>query len=227
MSSTTPSAPDQPDPWLSAQLRALPDPPMPSDVYDAVMAAVRAEQAAPNAAAATAAGEGHAAAATDVPRAPVRRRGWLIGLAAAAATVVGIAVVSNSLSDSPGDYESVVALSSVQPVSTNARYTPENIEQSVVSHLRALETRTASLRPAADAVRRGSFAANDEVMASCLQGVGAAPSNLRMVDLADYQGQPSGILVFNDSGGNLIVVVAPRCAAEDPRVRLRLNAPQQ
>lgn len=229
MSSSTSSAPgpQSQDDWLHDQLRALPDPPMPPAVADGILSALRAERPAPVSPAGTTTEDEPTASVTDIRRPPSRRRALLMGLAAAAAALVAITLVTNSPAGQQNEYDNVVALSAVQPVSTNVRYTTENIEESVVSHLRALETRSAAIRPAADAQRRGSFAANDDVMASCLAGVGAAQGNLRMVDLAEYQGQPSGILVFNDGGGNLIVVVAPRCTAEDPRVRLRLNAPGQ
>ena len=203
------STPDQE--WVQAQLGALPQPAMPADVTERITAALRAEQA-------------NEQTAAEEPTPIHRRRGLLTGLAVAASVALALMLVSVAPWQSPSDsYERVVALSTVQPVSTNTDYTAENIQQAVSAHLNNLTSRAATVPVASESRRRGSFAANDDVMASCLDGLGAVASQVQLVDLADYQGQPSGVVVVSDGDGNLVVVVAPRCGRDDPAVRYRVS----
>lgn len=235
----TPDASPVPSPdegWVRDQLRSLPQPVMPADVAARISAAIQTEQEDPagqvgvNGAggSATTAGTGPVAGSGDTGSSqPVdinRRRGLLTGLAVAASVALALMlIVSTPWQTSPDAYDRVVALTTVRPVSTDTDYTEANIAQAVSENMSNIASRSGDLPTASEAQRRGSFAANDEVMASCLDGLGTAPSDVRLVDLADYQGQPSGIVVFSDGDGNLVVVVAPRCGREDPGVRMRLT----
>lgn len=190
--------------WAREQLRSLPDPVMPADVVARLSAALKAEQ-------------------DGGPVESKSRRGWLTGLAVAASAAMGLMLLAwTPWQTQPDNYERVVALTSVKPVSSATNYTAANIAQAVDANLSSLTARGNELPLASESQRRGSFAANDEVMASCLDGLGTAADDVRLVDLADYQGQPSGIVVFSDDGGNLVVVVAPRCGRDDPGVRMRV-----
>lgn len=206
--------------WVQEQLRALPQPVMPTSVAAQINAAIRAEQELRIDPAALAG----STPASAPPNGFGRRRGILAGLAVAASVALALMLVAWTPWQSPPDaYERVVALSTLQPVSTDTDYTAANIEQAVTSHLSNLTSRANVVPVASESQRRGSFAANDDVMASCLDGLGTAPADVKLVDLAEFQGQPSGIVVFSDGDGNLVVVVAPRCGRDDPGVRLRVT----
>lgn len=231
MTSDTSGVPTPDEVWVQEQLRSLPTPAMPAAVSARLDSALREEMAA--AARATGADLSGAGSVTDPSdsdtqaAAPIdinRRRGVFTGLAVAASVALALMLFAwTPWQAQPDAYERVVALTTVQPVSTETDYTAANIEQAVSTNLSSVLSRGRELPVATESQRRGSFAANDEVMASCLDGLGTAPSQVRLVDLADYQGQPSGIVVFSDGDGNLVVVVAPRCGRDDPGVRVRLN----
>lgn len=231
MTSDTSAVPTPDDEWVQEQLRNLPTPVMPAAVAARIDASLRDEIAA--AARGTASDTVHSEVGGDPngaaipPTQPVdinRRRGMFAGLAVAASVALALMLFAwTPWQNEPDAYERVFALTTVQPVSTATDYTAANIEQAVSTNLSSVLSRTADLPVATESQRRGSFAANDEVMASCLDGLGTAPSQVRLVDLAEYQGQPSGIVVFSDGGGNLVVVVAPRCGRDDPGVRMRLS----
>lgn len=204
--------------WVQDQLRNLPQPVMPADVAARISAAIQAEQHG------QATTDGATEAASVTPIETKRRRGLVTGLAVAASAAMALMLLAwTPWQTSPDAYERVVALTTVQPVSTKTDYTAANIEQTISATLSDLASRSSQPPLATDAQRRGSFTANDEVMASCLDGLGTAPSAVRLVDLAEYQGQPSGIVVFGDGEGNLVVVVAPRCGREDPGVRMQVS----
>jgi hypothetical protein len=216
--STTPTPDEE---WVQEQLRSLPQPVMPAEVAARISAALQAEQQGQ----ASVTGASDASdAATVTPISGNRRRGLMTGLAVAASVAMALMLLAwTPWQTSPDAYDRVVALTTVRPVSTDTDYTAANIEQAVSANLSDFISRKGELPPASDAQRRGSFAANDEVMASCLDGLGTAPADVRLVDLADYQGQPAGIVVFGDDEGNLVVVVAPRCGRDDPGVRMQLS----
>lgn len=221
MTSDSSNVPTPDEGWVTEQLQSLPPPVMPAHIASRISAALREEQRTQAGGAGSA---GQEAAAGENVADSNRRRGLFTGLAVAASAALALMLVSwNPWQSSPDDYERVMALNSVQPVSTDTNYTSANIVQAVGAHLDNVTARTSDLPVATDAERRGSFAANDDVMASCLDGLGTALDDVRLVDLADYQGQPSGIVVYADEGGNLVVVVGPRCGRDDPGVRMRLS----
>ena len=236
MTSDASAVPTPDEAWVQDQLRSLPPVQMPEDVAARINAALQAEVASRTSGSGGSSGSGGIGGSAgssdtgaDAPGSaePIdinRRRGLFTGLAVAASVAMALMLLAwTPWQTQPDAYEQVVALTTVQPVSTDTNYTAANIEQAVSTNLNNVLARGSELPAATESQRRGSFAANDEVMASCLDGLGTAPSQVRLVDLAEYQGQPSGIVVFSDGDGNLVVVVAPRCGREDPGVRMRLT----
>lgn len=218
--------------WVREQLRSLPQLEMPANVAARITEALRTEQAAQLAGNVSAIGASPTGGTshTGEPESGVAvdhnpRRGWWSGLAVAASVAMALMLIAWApWQSAPDAYERVLALNTVRPVSTDTNYTAANIEQAVSANLSSMTARASNVPLASDSQRKGSFAANDEVMASCLAGLGTAASNVRLIDLAEYQGQPSGIVVYGDGEGNLVVVVAPRCGRDDPGVRMRLSS---
>lgn len=202
------------DAWIRAQLASLPDPVMPEGVDARLRQLIRQDAGklssdqAPNPEA-------------DAPRRSTR---WL-SLAAAAAAVVILGVVVTGLLNSDGSTDPVVMAAGVQPVATNTSYTRENIEDEVRTHLAALRSQQRVGQAVSQQVRQNTFTADTQSIDGCLSALNPRTGQVHLLDMADYQGEPSGIVVFRSDDQMQVFVVAPTCNREDPRVRLRLQSP--
>lgn len=207
----TPTSPtnDEEFRWLRQELAQLPDPPMPLEVDAQVRAVIRTA----------------GASAATSPKAGVR---WL-PLAAAAGAVVAASLAAIAVFSKPerGDSingDAVMARAAmIQPISTETKYTRANIEERVQAHLTTFGTSEAVGNPASDEAKRGTFASDADSVVACVRALQPTAGDLNLLDLADYQGEPSGVLVFQAGAEALVVVVAPNCGQADPRVRLRLQ----
>lgn len=192
---------DQSTDWLTAQLASLADPPMPADV-DARMRTVIAQQLG------------------STSRSRTR---WL-PIAAAASLLVAFALALSSVLGNSGSAPGpVVMAAGVQPIATNTSYTRDNIESEVRAHLTALRAKQSVGSEVSAQKRLNTFIADPQSIDGCLSALNPRTGEVHLVDLADYQGQPSGIVVFQAADEVQVFVVAPTCNREDPRVRLRLQ----
>lgn len=192
------------DSWLRAALRSLPDPPVPTEVDEAIHQVIARE-----------------CDARDHDTPARRRVGRWWGVAAAAVVVVGTGLAAWTLASTPSVGDDVVALgsgTSVRPVSTGTNYTAANVAATVPANL------TTARAAASVDVRRPTFAATADGIRSCLEGVGGPPERLRLLDLATYDDVPVAVMAFLDSDHDStadVVVVGIRCSRQDPQVRMR------
>lgn len=199
--------------WVRQQLAALPDPGLPAEVDQRLLASIRHQIATP---------PHEALPGASQPLAGRRRVHWL-PLAAAAGLVAILGVVASGLFSEDSAVEPVVLAAGVQPVATNTSYTRDNIEAEVRSHLASLRNQQRVGQAVSEQGRRNSFVVDSHSIDGCLSALSPRSGQVDLLDMADYQGEPSGIVVFRADNQVQVFVVAPNCNREDPRVRLRLQ----
>lgn len=230
--------------WIRQELAGLgrqPElPPIPPAVHDRILAALTAERlSAPTHDAQHQAGY-EAGDAAVVPLSSARgpqpsrqssRRWWLAAGAVAATALVATAVVTampgadegaGVVADAGAAQNAAVTPLTVQPVSSGTSYSTQNLASEVP---RLITIRSAAVADADS--RRATFAETDDGIRSCLAGVGNPPTDLALLDLAQFQDGRVAVLAYltgADDGTADVVVVGIRCSRTDPQVRHRTQA---
>lgn len=207
----------QDDDWVRAQLSSLPDPELPHVVDERLLTAIRREQVAPTPTTGTS--DHHFDSTQTGPQTGRRWLPWAV--AASLVMIVGV-LVSGTLNNGASP-EPVVMAAGVQPVATNTSYTRENIESQVRTHLVALRNQQRVGQDLPAQGRQNTFTQDPQSIDGCLSALTPRAGQVDLLDMADYQGEPSGIVVFRADDEVSVFVVAPSCDRDDPRVRLRLQ----
>ncbi len=242
------------DEWLTQALASLPTPPIPPEVAAKVSAAIRVESEA-RVANVIPLQPATRPEASDSPVPTTHRsdpRRWLLAAGAiAAAGLVAVFVVSQTTPDASVPAAQPPATASpesgdgsarattggqpdsadtgpvtfVQPVSSGTAYTAASLQPVMADRMRQLPT-----TPAPAQMRAATFAQDAAGIQSCLDGVGAKPLELRMIDLARYEDLPSAVMAFrgNDQDPTTdVIVVGMLCTRDHPQIRMRaeINTP--
>ena len=242
------------DQWLTQALASLPTPPIPPEVAARVSAAIRVEAEArvDNVAPLRPPAEPPAPDSTGTTNRRKDPRRWLLGAGAVAAAGLVAAFVVNQItpdssvpaaqppvtaSPEGGDARTQATAGSqpdragtdqvtfVQPVSSGTSYTAASLQPVMADRMHQLPT-----TPAPAQVRAATFAQDAAGIQSCLDGVGAKPLELRMIDLARYEDLPSAVMAFrgNDQDPTTdVIVVGMLCTRDHPQIRMRaqVNTP--
>jgi hypothetical protein len=224
--------------WVRSLLGRLPEPQIPDDVSQGILAALSAESRVRSDSLVTTL---PAESANIPPATPEhlgdvthlgsnRRWWWAAGGVAAAGIGLALAVSALPNGSAPGGITaeavnveqhadgSSATIVPVVPVSSGSTYTAENVR------VRVPQVISSSAGAAPPEVLRSTFAETPAGITSCLDGVGFPPQDLALLDIARFQGSPVAVLAYLTDAGEQtanVVVVGIRCSHTDPQVRHR------